>query len=745
MYGIIIENMCERIKSNYGEEVWLKIRDRARICEYMFVTHRVYSEKIVPRLARVASEVIGCTEEEFMDMVGHSFVEFVSRYEYGPLLRCLGRNLGDFVNGLDNLHEYMRFSYPKLKPPSFFCTEETSSGLTLHYRTRRQGYMYYVVGQLKEVGRRFYDVDVDVKVLKKCTNNNTFNVIFRLTFDNKEFCEPLDHAFEKGIRASVRSSLLLDLFPFHIVFNSKMIIDCTGNVLNSVLPNLVDEPLDHHFTLIRPIANLTWDAISTHTNNVFELCSKALVGKPLPVRYNGVDHSHDRILPENTNCHENETRRYPIRLKGQMMLISEWNSFIFLCTPIMMAISDLDRLGLYINDLSMHDSSRDLLLAGSQQSAELKLALDQEQIKSAELENSMRKLDMEIKKTDSLLYQMIPRTVADKLRRGEPATSTCEIFHEVTILFSDVVGFTRICSKITPMAVVAMLNDMYTTFDHLSECNNVYKVETIGDAYMVVSGAPNPTRYHALLVAEMALAMQSSMHKLHDPSDGGNMKIRIGLHTGTVVAGVVGMKMPRYCLFGDAVNTASRMESTGESCKIHVSEVTHKFLEGWPYVCEKRGVTHIKGKGSMVTYWLKGRTTRHPPKEVAELCPSYCLLPVSEHRNRSNSSGASSDVSRPNSRYEHRRESDSSVHLGIMGYQPVKGISDVESGWTWRPPNAEADQNSSLTVPEPEHHRSENSLPTSLSCPQIDTSMTCLSIQDGEQACLVNSVVDTKT
>ncbi|CAM9301138.1 unnamed protein product [Lampetra planeri] len=132
----------------------------------------------------------------------------------------------------------------------------------------------------------------------------------------------------------------------------------------------------------------------------------------------------------------------------------------------------------------------------------------QEQKKSSKLEESMKMLDYEMKKTDDLLYRMIPKPVAKRLRKGEPAVNTCEVFPDVTILFSDVVGFTRICSHITPMQVVSMLNTMYTLFDTLSEKHRVFKVETIGDAYMVVAGAPEKTKYHAHNICDMALDME---------------------------------------------------------------------------------------------------------------------------------------------------------------------------------------------------------------------------------------------
>lgn len=249
------------------------------------------------------------------------------------------------------------------------------------------------------------------------------------------------------------------------------------------------------------------------------------------------------------------------------------------------------------------------MLAGTQQSVELKLALDQEQQKSKKLEESMRKLDEEMRRTDELLYQMIPKQVADRLRRGENPIDTCEMFDSVSILFSDVVTFTEICSRISPMEVVSMLNAMYSIFDNLTERNNVYKVETIGDAYMVVSGAPEKDPNHAEKVCDMALDMVEAITDLKDPSTGTHLRIRVGVHSGAVVAGIVGLKMPRYCLFGDSVNTASRMESTSTAMKVHISQTTKELL-GPNYKLADRGEIEVKGKGNMKTYWLEDREYR---------------------------------------------------------------------------------------------------------------------------------------
>ncbi|XP_014738119.1 PREDICTED: heat-stable enterotoxin receptor isoform X4 [Sturnus vulgaris] len=211
-------------------------------------------------------------------------------------------------------------------------------------------------------------------------------------------------------------------------------------------------------------------------------------------------------------------------------------------------------------------------------------------------------------RADRLNFMLLPRPVVKSLKetgRVEP-----ELFEEVTIYFSDIVGFTTLCKYSTPMEVVDMLNDIYKNFDHILDHHDVYKVETIGDAYMVVSGLPkrNGNR-HAVDISMMALDILSFMGSFelrHLP--GLPVWIRIGIHSGPCAAGVVGIKMPRYCLFGDTVNTASRMESTGLPLRIHVNGSTINILKrtDCQFQYEERGETYLKGRGTEITYWLTG-------------------------------------------------------------------------------------------------------------------------------------------
>ncbi|XP_072015532.1 atrial natriuretic peptide receptor 1-like [Amphiura filiformis] len=225
----------------------------------------------------------------------------------------------------------------------------------------------------------------------------------------------------------------------------------------------------------------------------------------------------------------------------------------------------------------------------------------------------------EKKRAENLLYEVLPRTVAKQLMQGtfvEP-----ESYTSVTICFSDVVQFTEMSSKSTPMQVIGLLNSLYTNFDEILTGYDVYKVETIGDAYMVASGLPirNGT-LHAREVACVALAFTEAVKNIkgigHRSEE--SVQLRVGMHTGSCVAGVVGHTMPRYCLFGDTVNTASRMESSSAAQRIHISEQTKEVLDTFTvFDMELRGEMDIKGKGKQTTYWLLGQRGIIKPSRTA--------------------------------------------------------------------------------------------------------------------------------
>jgi urea ABC transporter urea binding protein len=211
--------------------------------------------------------------------------------------------------------------------------------------------------------------------------------------------------------------------------------------------------------------------------------------------------------------------------------------------------------------------------------------------------------------TEELLLNILPSPIAQRLKRAE--STIADNFADVTVLFADLVNFTEISAEIPPTRLVDLLNKIFSEFDQLAEKHSLEKIKTIGDAYMVVGGLPTTRPDHAEAIAEMALDMQQKITRFKG-LNGEPFRLRIGINTGPVIAGVIGTKKFTYDLWGDTVNVASRMESHGVAGCIQVTATTYERLKD-KYVFEERGVTHIKGKGDMITYWLMGRADHMPP------------------------------------------------------------------------------------------------------------------------------------
>jgi class 3 adenylate cyclase len=206
--------------------------------------------------------------------------------------------------------------------------------------------------------------------------------------------------------------------------------------------------------------------------------------------------------------------------------------------------------------------------------------------------------------SDQMLNQTID-PMLDNLDNGVNGAIVADAFDEVTVLFADIVNFTEYASAISASDLVNCLNDIFSEFDRLVDLYDLEKIKTIGDAYMAVGGLPLPSKDHAEAIAEMALEMQLSIQKFKR-LDGSPFLLRIGIHTGQAIAGVIGTKKFIYDLWGDTVNVASRMESHGVAGCIQVTEATYQILKN-KYQLEQRKAIEIKGKGQMITYILKGR------------------------------------------------------------------------------------------------------------------------------------------
>ena len=237
--------------------------------------------------------------------------------------------------------------------------------------------------------------------------------------------------------------------------------------------------------------------------------------------------------------------------------------------------------------------------------ARINAALEKKRLRDRE-HAFTRQLEIEKDKSETLLLHILPKTVVARLRGGE--TSIADSFTEVTILFSDLVGFTRLASLMPPAQVVELLTHLFTEFDRLAFERGLEKIKTNGDAYMVAGGLPEPREDHAVAVADMALHMVDVVIAAGSAL-GWPLEVRIGIHSGAAVAGIIGKHKFIYDVWGDTVNTANRMESHGVPNRVQISAATYHRVRG-TFRCEPRGPQEVKGKGMMETYFLGNRLPR---------------------------------------------------------------------------------------------------------------------------------------
>ncbi len=236
---------------------------------------------------------------------------------------------------------------------------------------------------------------------------------------------------------------------------------------------------------------------------------------------------------------------------------------------------------------------RRLQLQLEDQNAQLRAEVDERQRAQAALQ-------AEQEKSEQLLLNILPKAVAAQLKQDPGIIA--EHFSEATILFADLVQFTELASMIPPRDLVELLNHIFSQFDELTEQYGLEKVKTIGDAYMVVGGLPDQRAGHTEAMAVMALELHRAVATIREDK-GHQLFLRVGIHCGPVVAGVIGTKKFSYDLWGDTVNIASRMESTGEAGRIQVTEEVYRELQS-AFAFQERGMIPVKGKGQLRTYWL---------------------------------------------------------------------------------------------------------------------------------------------
>ena len=302
----------------------------------------------------------------------------------------------------------------------------------------------------------------------------------------------------------------------------------------------------------------------------------------------------DMEMPEMNGIEVLTAMNLDTRLKGTPTIVISGNEQIDLAVQCIEAGAE---------DYLIKPPNPTLLRARVTTSLEKKRLRDLEKLRFAQLQAEKELVEIEKEKSERLLLNILPAAIAGRLKSGEKSIANGHQI--VSVLFADLCGFTALSRKTTPADLVSMLNGIFVAFDTIVEKHGIEKIKTIGDCYMMVGGLPNHRDDHAHVVAEAAIEMVDALADLNKKNDT-ELAMRIGIHSGPVVAGVIGKIKFTYDLWGDTVNVASRMESSGLPGRMHLSEQTKATLDSH-FLLEERGMVECKGLGQVKTFFLNGK------------------------------------------------------------------------------------------------------------------------------------------
>ncbi|KAH7645410.1 guanylate cyclase soluble subunit beta-1-like [Dermatophagoides farinae] len=558
----------------------------------------MYDDRITLKLISVTSKELKLDFETVIEALGSHLIKFLSLNGYEKILKSLGTNLHDFLAYTDSLHEHLNHFFVGMKSPSFRVTHSKDGSMRLFYHSQRKGLAPFVKGLITTASQELFRTEVIVNIISMENDIVQFEIINKSIDPNSDAFEKIKTPLTDSTLSTSPKSLffsvetLCETLPFHFIFRRNFRIVQIGNSLKRYLnkdyiKNTKSNKLmfSDLFIISRPIIELNFETIILFSNHLF-----VLINRDEYIKETGKKSPNS---PRKFSLSESTPKQNPrLQLKGQMISLPVYDSILFVGSPKIFSIQDMIDLDLTMSDFPISDVTGRCILLRSIHRNDIEL-IKKYDVAANHLKIVEKKLRLEISKNHKILHEIFPAKIARILCQSIKVDA--EYFEHVTCLYSDIVNFTAMCScsSLKAIDIVRLLNRLYIQFDNQTNYYGTFKVETVGDAYVVISGVPESIDDHADRVVEMGLAMVHVTRTIISPKDGKHIEMRIGIHSGPCMAGIVGLSMPRYAVFGRTITMANKMEFAGPQGMVHISEATKNYLKKDKYYFVEANVQHL--------------------------------------------------------------------------------------------------------------------------------------------------------
>uniref|UniRef100_A0AAF5I1V2 guanylate cyclase n=1 Tax=Strongyloides stercoralis TaxID=6248 RepID=A0AAF5I1V2_STRER len=563
------------------KKTWKNIEEKLKLNEEFFIFNKVYPDEETFKFIATAGAELGLSHNEILETLGEHFMEYVWKNGWKELLNSIAYDVFGFLNAVTSLHMFIdSLSFQnKIKGPSFYCESNKDGTIKMHYYSVRPNLEYLVKGIVCKASSLLYDVKLHVQLIDKSSDRNLNHCIFII--QPLERNKKLQITYNIPIK-NITNEILITLkdfvkiFPTHVCFNKNMYIEHCGKFLSQQLnlSSISPTKINDIFQIVTPLnTGLTFKSIILHMNTTFILQIK----KPF--------HRHTIVSSNNSS----KTQQH-IYLKD--------------------TVKSLLTSQIYLNDYPLYDTQRNVILLNQSRACQ--------QILNTKLEqtvNNLKKIANELEslkvKTDNILYDTIPTQIVTAIR--EKKSIEAKEFSEASCLICDIPYFNIINNTCSPKEVMNLMTDIFNTYESLILFYNSHKVVSFMDTYFIVCGVPDEQTNHAGNIMNLALGLLWQVKQFCVPIINLPLLLRISIHSGPVVAGIVGSKKIRYCILGNTVNTTKTLLNHCEPGKIIVSNATKlsamKYSDD-EFEFQVKGFVQICSKNATCTFYLEKNLTK---------------------------------------------------------------------------------------------------------------------------------------